>query len=134
PFFDHFLSSIALHSISKFASRLLPSLLLYQELHDRPPKRITAILAALIYMYRGESKGISLPVKDSEAVTEYFQDLWKKLERNSLSRNQLASFILSKKVYWGQDLTRVPRLTNLVIDYLRLLEEKDVRALVARQT
>lgn len=52
PFIRHYLSSIALNSVSKFKVRVLPSILEYQKRFDSLPSTLVQALAALIRFYR----------------------------------------------------------------------------------
>jgi len=131
PFFKHRLASISLNSLSKFRSRLMPTMMEYVELHERVPKRIALVLAAYLFLYSGRQVVPEFELNDNPETIQYFTDLWKKLDRNSISRNQLVSFALSKKDLWGTDLTRVSKLPNQVIDYLRTIEEGNLEKLIS---
>ncbi len=52
PYIKHFLSSIALNSVSKFKVRVLPSILEYNKRFGRLPEALTFSLAKLIEFYR----------------------------------------------------------------------------------
>ena len=52
PYIKHFLSSIALNSVSKFKVRVLPSILEYNKRFGRLPETLTFSLAKLIEFYR----------------------------------------------------------------------------------
>ncbi len=55
PFIKHKLRSIALNSVSKFAVRVLPTLLEYKQLNGSYPKGLTMSLANLIYFYKNDT-------------------------------------------------------------------------------
>ena len=57
PFIRHQLSAIALNSMTKFRTRLLPQLLAGHQQTGQWPTRITFALAALLAYYRGERDG-----------------------------------------------------------------------------
>jgi tagaturonate reductase len=118
PFIRHELASIALNSISKFNVRVLPSILQYFELKKQLPKRLVFSFAALIRFYKGEWKNEKLPVKDSAGVMEAFANGWK-----SASIEQVARNILSNTALWNTDLTKVPGLIELVVNYLTRWEK-----------
>jgi tagaturonate reductase len=52
PFIKHYLSSIALNSVSKFKVRVLPSILEYIKRYDKIPENLVFSLAMLIKFYR----------------------------------------------------------------------------------
>lgn len=113
PFIRHELSSIALNSVSKFNVRVLPSLLKYVELKKQLPKRLVFSLAALIRFYKGEWKNEKLPVKDSPAIIEAFNNGWRAGSNKQVTEKTLADASL-----WGIDLTKTSHLVETVISYL----------------
>jgi tagaturonate reductase len=131
PFFKHRLASISLNSLSKFRGRLMPTMLEFVELNERIPRRIALVLAAYLFLYSGRQAIPEFELNDDPNAIQYIGDLWKKLQRNSISRNQLVSFALSKKDLWGKDLTRVSGLSNQVIDYVRTIEEGNLDKLIS---
>lgn len=52
PFIKHYLSSIALNSVSKFKVRVLPSLLTYIERYGKMPQNLLKAFGALLKFYR----------------------------------------------------------------------------------
>ena len=54
PFIQHQLLSIALNSMTKYVTRILPQLLAYADKYHTLPTRLTFALAALIVFYRGK--------------------------------------------------------------------------------
>lgn len=52
PFIKHYLSSIALNSVSKFKVRVLPSLLTYIERYQKMPRTLLKAFGALLKFYR----------------------------------------------------------------------------------
>ena len=52
PFIKHYLSSIALNSVSKFKVRVLPSILTYIERYNAAPKTLMEAFGALLRFYR----------------------------------------------------------------------------------
>tara|TARA_R110002049_G_scaffold993_2_gene7098 strand:+ start:38458 stop:39930 length:1473 start_codon:yes stop_codon:yes gene_type:complete len=109
PFIVHNLSSIALNSISKFAVRVLPSLLEYVTIHKKIPTHLTFAFACLIRFYKGTWNGETLPVQDSADIVEAFSEIWK-----SNDYSEIAKKVLSNKAYWGEDLTKIDNLTKSI--------------------
>ena len=92
PFIEHFLADIALNSISKFKTRLLPSLSWYlnEEGDEQTPELILKALAALITFYKGEWKGDATPLRDNPDLIQFFQSAW----QNSPTPESLAQAVL----------------------------------------
>ena len=114
PYMDHRLESISLNSISKFKTRVLPSILKYNELKGKPPKRLLFALASLIVFYRGEYNGISFNLKDDPKILAFFENVWSQ----NLDLRTIAHIILSKVDFWGKDLTEIHGLEEIVHTYL----------------
>lgn len=86
PYIKHYLSSIALNSVSKFKVRVLPSLLEYIHRTGKTPPTLVCALGALIRFYKeGEPN-------DDAAVME---------QMKALSVEE----ILARADWWGQDLS-----------------------------
>ena len=86
PYIKHYLSSIALNSVSKFRVRVLPSILDYIRKFGKTPKHLLFSFAKLIEFYK---KGTP---NDAADIMDY-------MKRASVSE------ILSNKALWGEDLT-----------------------------
>ncbi|OKP99113.1 tagaturonate reductase [Paenibacillus sp. P46E] len=117
PFIRHELASISLNSISKFKTRLLPVLLRYQQERGQLPPLITLAFAALLLSYRGDR----VKRQDSAEVLAVFDQAWN-------NPSTFAAAILKEDSLWGQDLTKVPGLTEAVNTQLRQLQSSDTRA------
>ena len=86
PYIKHYLSSIALNSVSKFKVRVLPSILEYIKRFDEMPETLLFAFAKLIEFYRTDM------TNDSTDVVEF-------MKAASVEE------ILAKKEYWGQDIS-----------------------------
>ena len=86
PYINHYLSSIALNSVSKFKVRVLPSILEYNKRFGKLPETLTFAFAKLIDFYRTDM------TNDAPEIVEF-------MKFASLSE------ILAKTEYWGEDLT-----------------------------
>ena len=137
PYIKHKLLDIALNSCSKFNARCLPSLLGYVEEKGVLPKCLTFSLAAFIKFYQGEWKdgvytgtrkdGTQYPLRDDESVIRFFADAWSENDAEGT-----AEAVLSNKDFWsGKDLTEVPGLKDAVAGYLKEMEEKDIKEIMA---
>lgn len=67
PYIKHYLSSIALNSVSKFKVRVLPSILEYIKRFDKMPQSLLFSFAKLIDFYRTDM------TNDSESVTAFMK-------------------------------------------------------------
>lgn len=137
PYIKHNLLDIALNSCSKFNARCLPSLLGYVEEKGELPKCLTFSLAAFIKFYQGEWKdgvytgtrkdGTQYPLRDDEAVIRFFADTWAENDAE-----KTAESVLSNKDFWsGKDLTEVPGLKDAVAGYLKEMDKKEIKEIMA---
>jgi tagaturonate reductase len=111
PFIEHQLSAIALNSISKFKVRVLPTILEYFKRTNNLPERLIHSFACLILFYKGEWKGQSMPLKDTEQVLSFFDEAWRFDEIS-----QVIHTVLSNTELWGFDLSTVPGLENALVE------------------
>ena len=86
PYIKHYLSSIALNSVSKFKVRVLPSILEYNKRFGKLPETLTFAFAKLIDFYRTDM------TNDAPEIVEFMKSA------------DLAD-ILARSDYWGEDLS-----------------------------
>ena len=86
PYIKHYLSSIALNSVSKFKVRVLPSILEYNKRFDKLPETLTLAFAKLIDFYRTDM------TNDDAEVTAFM-------------KTASVKDILAREDYWGTDLS-----------------------------
>ena len=86
PYIKHYLSSIALNSVSKFKVRVLPSILEYRKRFNMLPPTLTFSFAKLIDFYRTDMTA------DDKDVTAFM-------------KTASVKDILAKTEYWGEDLS-----------------------------
>lgn len=86
PYIKHYLSSIALNSVSKFKVRVLPSILEYNKRFGKLPETLTFAFAKLIEFYRTDM------TNDAPDVVEFM-------------KTASVKDILAKTEYWGTDLS-----------------------------
>lgn len=137
PYIKHKLLDIALNSCSKFNARCLPSLLSYAEEKGELPKCLTFSLAAFIKFYQGEMKdgaytgtrkdGTQYPLRDDADVLKFFADVWADPDAG-----KVAQAVLSHTEFCsGRDLTEVAGLLDAVAGYLKEMETKDIKDIMA---
>jgi tagaturonate reductase len=130
PFIQHKLTSIALYSISKFRIRLAPSLVSYQTQYHKLPKRIVFAFAALIRFYKGAWNGKPIPLNDDAAITTWFHDQW----QSAPDMHTLAINVLSNDSLWGQDLTRLDGLVDLLTPYLSTIDTDGIQSAIEQSS
>ncbi len=86
PYIKHYLSSIALNSVSKFKVRVLPSILEYIKRFDKMPDTLIFSFAKLIDFYRTDM------TNDDADVTEFM-------------KSASVKDILANEALWGEDLS-----------------------------
>ncbi len=146
PFLNHALLSIALNSVSKWKTRVLPSVLDFLKANGRLPRALTFSLAALVHFYRGErSDPVELqgrcgdspyPIRDEPAVLDFFEKSWA-AHRAGRSTRDLATSVLANGSFWDADLSPVPGLTEALATGLDAILEhgaRDAVSTVLRET
>ncbi|HEX3046778.1 MAG TPA: tagaturonate reductase [Bacillota bacterium] len=120
PFIKHRLLDISLNSVSKYKARCLPSLLDYIDKYHKLPPILAFGLAALIAFYRGEIQngkyvGVrgdgTYEIRDNPEILKFFAKAWQHPE-------DIVAKVLSNTDLWGQDLTKINGLSELVGEYL----------------
>ena len=96
PYIKHYLSAIALNSVSKFKVRVLPSILEYINRYGKMPETLLFAFAKLIDFYKTDM------TNDDADVVEFMKN------------NDVAA-ILANESLWGQDLSH---LTSEVEKYV----------------
>ncbi len=86
PYIKHYLSAIALNSVSKFKVRVLPSILEYIKRYGKMPETLIFAFAKLIEFYKTDM------TNDDAAVTEFM-------------KTHNTNEILANEALWGCDLT-----------------------------
>ena len=85
PYIKHYLSSIALNSVSKFRVRVLPSILQYIKRFDRMPENLIFAFSKLIDFYRTDM------TNDDEEICRF------------MNMSNLRE-ILGNEALWGENL------------------------------
>ena len=106
PFIQHRLRSIALNSVSKFAVRVLPTILEYKEKNGTYPKGLTMSFAYLMYFYKNNTPD------DSPEVMALMKEL-------------SVAEILARTDFWGADLSDMLKDVTLYYDAIENMGAKD---------
>lgn len=88
PYIKHYLSAIALNSVSKFKVRVLPSILEYIKRYNKMPETLLFAFAKLIDFYKTDM------TNDDADVVEFM-------------KNNDTAAILANEALWGQDLSNL---------------------------
>jgi len=118
PFIKHYLTSIALNSVSKYKARILGTVMDYTRANDgKLPPRLTFALAALFAFYRGRDirdgaligrRGdADYRIQDDAQVLAAFRDAWVTAGDHPTDDGFLALVrgLLARVDFWGKDLT-----------------------------
>ena len=107
PRLNHRLMSIALNSMTKFNTRVIPVFLAYYHNFGKLPVCIVLALAAQICFYRhAEDKGIP----DSPETIAFIRSIWNAYDQTEKGAGKVVSGILSGPNLWAAELVRVPGL------------------------
>ena len=131
PFLAHKLLSIALNSVSKWKSRILPSFKDSLAANGELPACMTFSLAALAAFYRSSERGEGCligkrngglgeiyEIRDDAHVLDFFAS------NASLTNAEFVKVLLSNTAFWGEDLSTVSGLTKKVTAYLNEIDAK----------
>ncbi|MDR3128320.1 MAG: tagaturonate reductase [Bifidobacteriaceae bacterium] len=125
PFIEHKLKSIALNSLSKWVTRLLPTVLLYDKKFTKLPHGIILSFAALLKVYNQADK---FAINDNSEHIKQIQNIF--AENTNLSK--AVEQILKLDNIWGQNLNRIPNLTNQLTFSLNLIEQNAVNLAIEK--
>ena len=127
PYLEHELISISLNSISKFKTRVLPSLLEYVKRKDALPNRLVFSLASLIVFYRGKRNGETINLNDDQEVLSFFKNAWEEATNSKESLSVLTKKVLTNQNFWDMDLTVINGISEKVTNYLYLILDHGIQ-------
>lgn len=127
PFVDHQVTSIMLNSFPKYQTRDLPGLKEYLKRKGFLPEGLVLGLAAILTYYKGGKRtdGIDIVPNDDPKNINLMKELWATSSTRTVAENTLAI-----EDIWGEDLNRIPGLTERVVYYLDAIQEKGMREVV----
>jgi tagaturonate reductase len=125
PYIKHRLLSISLNSVSKFKTRILPSLSGFIAKTGKLPPVLTFSLAALIAFYRGTNftgreltgnrNGAAYPIQDDEGVLKRFAALYREADGDEREKaRRISRAVLGALDWWGEDLSAYAGLEDAV--------------------
>lgn len=142
PYIKHYLISILLNSSSKFKTRVLPSIIEYQQLYNKLPEKLTFSFAALMAVYKDgkvengvmkarREKG-EFVMQDDLWVLEFFEKTWNDFDKSKEAAKSVAKAVLANSKMWDQDLNNIDGLTDKVADYLYQITNDGIKNTVER--
>lgn len=127
PYIQHQLLSIALNSMTKFKTRILPQLLAYQANEQQLPRYLSFAFAALITFYQGKRDQQTYPLNDDQPWLDFFASQWAQVESGHLSHRELVDAVLANAEHWDTDLTQVPGLAECVTAHVERICSRGMR-------
>ncbi len=133
PFVRHELMSIALNSVTKYKTRILPTVL--QNLEDLKhfPDHALFSLAALMVFYRGKRGEEDIKLADDAWALDMFKELWADFDGSKAACGKIAQHVLSLKSHWEVDLTKYDGVLEFVTDCLYEITSTSMREALAKQ-
>jgi tagaturonate reductase len=143
PYIKHFILSIAMNSVSKFKTRILPSLTGYIAKTGRPPAALSFSLAALIAFYQGKNlagremtgarDGAAYSIQDDEDVLKRFAGLYSETPGNGVEKARtITRAVLGSVDWWGEDLLAYTGLEDAVSGCLAAIWKTGVKEVIRR--
>jgi tagaturonate reductase len=131
PFIKHQLISISLNSVSKFETRVLPSILEYQKKKGELPQRLVFSMAALLNFYKGKHNGNEIPLKDDPQAISFLKNQWQNCDGTEAGIANLANEVLQWQYAWKRDLSLIPGFSQLLTDYLIKIANQGIKKSIA---
>ena len=138
PFIRHQLFDISLNSVSKWKTRVLPSLKDSLEAEGKLPALLTFSFAALLAFYRAADKekncvkgrrdgarGEEYLIRDDEQVLQFFA------EHSAGDSVEQYAAAAARGPFWGEDLSALPGFVEQVSAYLRRILDVGMKAAAA---
>lgn len=127
PFIKHYLMSISLNSMSKFETRVLPSILEYINRKSEMPSKLLFSFASLIYFYKGERNGEKINLSDNPEYLEMYKDLWDNYDGSDENLGSIVEAVLSLTDLWKMDLNEIEGLKEEVTRHLINIVRKGMK-------
>jgi tagaturonate reductase len=127
PFIKHYLMSISLNSMSKFKTRVLPSILEYIERKNELPNKLLFSFAALIAFYKGERNGEKIQLSDNREYLNMFSELWGNYNGTDEHIINIVETVLGLVGLWEINLNSIEGLKDQVIRYLSSIERNGIK-------
>ncbi|MDR3161660.1 MAG: tagaturonate reductase [Spirochaetaceae bacterium] len=141
PYIKHLLLSISLNSVSKFKTRVLPSLLDRLVKTGKPPEVLSFSLAALIAFYNGTNpagrmltgsrNGVPYPIQDDEGIVKRFAALYAETAGSETEKaRRITRAVLGSVDWWGEDLSAYGGLEDAVGADLAAIRRSGIKSVI----
>ena len=132
PFVRHELMSIALNSVTKYKTRILPTVLQnLNDLHHFPDHALFS-LAALITFYRGLRGEETIRLADDQWALDMFKELWANFDGSKEACKNIANHVLSLESHWEVNLTQFEGVLDYVSECLYEITSTSMREALAK--
>ena len=132
PFVRHELMSIALNSVTKFKTRILPSILQnLNDLHHFPCHALFS-LAALMAFYRGKRGEEDIKLADDKWALDMFKELWASYDGSKESVHKIVNHVLTLESHWEVNLASYEGVEAYVTDCLYEIVTTSMREALAK--
>lgn len=130
PFVKHYLMSISLNAMSKYETRVLPSLLDYYEQNQKLPEKLVFSLASLMVFYKGYRGADTIALQDDAEILGLYKEVWAAYDQGELALDQVVRQVLAYEKNWKLDLNQIPGLNDMLSKYLKLILEQGMEKAV----
>lgn len=129
PFLEHRLLDIALNSISKFAARLMPTLVERYHQTGAIPPRILTVWLAIILFYRGIYEGREIPLRDEAPNLTFFAGLWQ--SEAAFSKAEIIDQALQCPAWQNDQLPPREALVTVLVSLWERWEQEGLLKLIS---
>jgi tagaturonate reductase len=129
PFLRHELIAIALNSISKWNTRLKPTLKDAVAIEGRAPDLVAFSFAALLWFYRGKADRGRYPMRDDAGALALIAAAWAEAGPAA----EVATGLMRETQLWGEDLTKIATFAGAVSTAISDIEAFGVRGALSRR-
>ena len=130
PFVRHELLSIALNSVTKYKTRILPSVLQNLEANVFPKLSLFS-LAALIAFYRGQRGDQQIPLNDDQWALDFFKAQYANFDGSKEACKRIVEAFLGLENHWEVNLNNLEGVTDFVANCLYEIFTKPMREALA---
>lgn len=127
PFVRHELMSIALNSITKYKTRILPSVIQNIENLGTMPTHALFSLAALMAFYKGKRGDADIALADDQKFLDLFKELWANFDGSKEACNKIVTTVLGMEDHWEVNLNKYEGVNAFVTDCLYEIMNKPMR-------
>ncbi|MCL4120233.1 UNVERIFIED_CONTAM: hypothetical protein GTU68_027827 [Idotea baltica] len=107
PFLEHRLQSISLYSISKFSTRIKPTIKAYKVLNDKLPERLMLSFSSLLIFYKGALGNQFFTPNDEAFKIEKIKQHWNKINAGGVISAVSIYELLADEELWAENLNDI---------------------------